>query len=106
MNVTLLEELCKKEGRKVFEKFKNSVENNPFGKVNKGIIEDSFKFEINQEFGRSVLSKWMKTNNLNSKAQIDTVNQIIKRYKETIVKTSLSWVKNKYGIIINLNDCN
>ena len=99
MNVSLLEELCKKHGRIVFENFKSSVENNPFGKINEGIVSDCLQFEINQEFGRKVLKEWIKTNNLNSKAQIDMVNDIINGYKKTIVNTSLSWVKKKYAII-------
>lgn len=98
MNISLLEELCKKHGRIVFESFKNSVENNPFGKINEGIVSDCLQFEINQEFGRGVLKEWIKTNNLNSKAQIEVVSSIINNYKTTIVNTSLSWVKKKYGI--------
>ncbi|RSC96043.1 hypothetical protein [Tenacibaculum singaporense] len=100
MNVTLLEDLCKKRGRIVFENFKSSVENNPFRKINEGIVSDCLQFEINQEFGRGVLKEWIKTNNLNSKAQIDVVTGIINNYKKTIVNTSLSWVKKKYGIVL------
>ncbi|WP_028890862.1 hypothetical protein [Tenacibaculum sp. 47A_GOM-205m] len=96
MNISLLEELCKKHGRIVFENFKSSVENNPFGKINEGIISDCLQFEVDQEFGRKVLKEWIKTNNLNSKAQIDMVNDIVNGYKKTIVNTSLTWVKNKY----------
>ena len=99
MNVSFLEELCKKHGRIVFENFKSSVENNPFGKVSEGIVSDCLRFEINQEFGRKVLKEWIKTNNLNSKAQIDVVSGIIDNYRKTIVNTSLSWVKKKYAII-------
>ena len=100
MNVSLLEELCKKHGRIVFENFKSSVENNPFGKINEGIISDCLQFEVDQEFGRKVLKEWIKTNNLNSKAQIDMVSGIINNYQKTIVNTLLSWVKKKYRIVL------
>lgn len=100
MNISLLEELCKKHGRIVFENFKSSVENNPFGKINEDIVSNCLEFEINQEFGRTVLKEWIKTNNLNSKVQIDVVTGIINNYKKTIINTSLSWVKKKYLIVL------
>ena len=102
MNITLLEELCKKEGRKVFERFKDSVEDNPFGYVNENIIIDTLNFEINQEFGRGVLSKFTKTEKMNTSANIEVVNNLIGSYKKTIIQTSLFWVVKKYKIIIDL----
>lgn len=102
MNITLLEELCKKEGRKVFERFKDSVENNPFGYVNENIVIDTLNFEINQEFGRSVLSKFTKTEKMNTSANIEVVNNLIGSYKKTIIQTSLFWVEKKYKITIDL----
>lgn len=46
MNITALEHVCKLKAREVFEIFKNSVRNNPFGVVNLGIVEDCVEFEI------------------------------------------------------------
>lgn len=94
MNLTQLEIDCKKVGRKCFEDFKHKIQNHPdfcFGKLDKTGMNETIKNTILQEFGRKVLKNHITGNE--SKIQLVKIQNIVNEYKDTIVKTAITWGK-------------
>lgn len=89
MNVTNIENDCKIKARKCFENFKHHIKNYPLeGEIDiKGVI----KYEIEQEFGRSVLKNHITGNE--SKQQLKLILNIVDKYKNLLIKTSKNWSK-------------
>lgn len=90
MNVTKLHKICKTNFRASFEEYKRVLNNNPFGLVNVGLVEDALYWTIITDHG---VTKKMFEYSSYSEAQITQMQLIINDYKEKTIT-----VARRYGL--------
>ena len=93
MNLSHLEELCKEQSRKSYDRFIHSIDYNIFP-ITEIYIEACLR-HIKEEFGGKVLSKYTKLHYFGTDIQIRLLQNTIDTYKQITLKYSLAYgVKN------------
>lgn len=88
MNLTELDNLCKKRSREVLNSAKDALANHPFidVKINQGMIDDCINFQINQVLGSKIQKDFIKTNKVENSIQFQIIDKRIKFYKYHVIK--------------------
>lgn len=97
MDITELENDCKKESRKVFEEFKRCVINHPFVGIliDQDLIEDAIEFQIKQKFGSKILDKYMTQ--FSTEEQMQFLTDTVAKYKLQLLAVANNWSKKMIG---------
>lgn len=92
MDISLLHYHCKKKSEDCFESVMRSVEFTPLGINPFESIKDIINFEIEQEFGQSILKKFTKDFSPSTE-QFTFAQSVIAQYKKELIKKSLNYIR-------------
>lgn len=95
MNVSELDNACKKEARKVFESFKETILDPPFLAIIdiNGFIEDSINFQVKQVYGTKIMKKYI--DEVKSEEQMKYLQNKIKEFENILINVAINFAKKQ-----------
>lgn len=95
MNVSELDNTCKKEARQIFENFKETILGSPFIEIKDidGFIQDSINFQVKQVYGIKIMKKYI--DKVKSEEQMKYLQNKIKEHENILINVALNFAKKQ-----------